>query len=131
MNKIIIMGRLTRDPEIRQTQNGKIISSFSIAVDDSYGDKKSVSFIEVKSFGKTAETISKYFSKGKMILLEGKLKQETWEKDGKQYSKTLVFADGFTFLPEKKENQYQEPTQSANKAEAFDNGDNDDDDIPF
>lgn len=104
-NKVILMGNLTRDPELRQTQSGTSVCRFSIAVNRSYNGqdgnlREETCFIEVDSFGRTAENIGKYFSKGKPILLEGRLRQDTWDdkETGKSRSKLVVVLDRFEFV---------------------------------
>lgn len=104
-NKVILMGNLTRDPELRQTQSGTSVCRFSIAVNRSYNAqdgnlREETCFIEVDSFGRTAENIGKYFSKGKPILLEGRLRQDTWDdkETGKSRSKLVVVLDRFEFV---------------------------------
>ena len=99
------MGNLTRDPELRQTQSGTSVCRFSIAVNRSYNGqdgnlREETCFIEVDSFGRTAENIGKYFSKGKPILLEGRLRQDTWDdkETGKSRSKLVVVLDRFEFV---------------------------------
>ena len=83
-NKVILMGNLTRDPELRQTQSGTSVCRFSIAVNLSYNAQDGSSrdetcFCEIDCFGKSAENIAKFFSKGKPILVEGRLRQDSWE----------------------------------------------------
>ena len=83
-NKVILMGNFTRDPELRQTQSGTSVCRFSIAVNRSYNSqdgstRDETCFVEVDSFGRTAENIAKFFSKGRPILIEGRLRQDSWE----------------------------------------------------
>ncbi|MBO7521670.1 MAG: single-stranded DNA-binding protein [Opitutales bacterium] len=112
-NKVILMGNLTRDPELRQTQSGTSVCRFSIAVNRSYNAqdgnlREETCFVEVDSFGRTAENIGKYFSKGKPILLEGRLRQDTWDdKDtGKSRSKLVVVLDRFEFVGGARDSSY-------------------------
>ena len=112
-NKVILMGNLTRDPELRQTQSGTSVCRFSIAVNRSYNAqdgnlREETCFVEVDSFGRTAENIGKYFSKGKPILLEGRLRQDTWDdKDtGKSRSKLVVVLDRFAFVGGSRDSSY-------------------------
>lgn len=104
-NKVILMGNLTRDPELRQTQSGTSVCRFSIAVNRSYNAQDGSSrdetcFVEIDCFGRTAENISKYFSKGKPILVEGRLRQDTWDdkQTGQKRSKLLVVLERFEFV---------------------------------
>ncbi len=103
-NRVILMGNLTRDPEIRQTQSGTSICRFSIAVNRSYSSqdgstRDETCFVDVDSFGRTAENISKYFSRGKPILVEGRLRQDSWEdKQGQKRTKLVVVLERFEFV---------------------------------
>jgi len=104
-NKVILMGNLTRDPEMRVTPGGMSICRFSLAVNRSWKDKdgqdkEEVSYIDVDSFGKQAEVISKYMTKGRSILIEGRLKQDRWEDKNTKEKRTkiVVVLDTFTFL---------------------------------
>tara|TARA_R110000803_G_scaffold20201_13_gene52271 strand:- start:733 stop:1077 length:345 start_codon:yes stop_codon:yes gene_type:complete len=106
MNKITMLGRLTRDIENRSYgSDGGIVGKFGLAVNTYRGKDKEddVCFIDVACFGRVAETIGKYFSKGDAILVEGKLKLNTWEKDGQKRSKHEIVLDTFHFLPAGKE----------------------------
>jgi len=102
-NKVILVGNLTRDPEIRYTQSGTAVASFSLAVNNKYkqGDetKEDVCFIGIVFFGKQAETVAQYLEKGKSVLIEGRLNQSTWETDdGQKRSKHEVIAHAFKFM---------------------------------
>ena len=103
-NRVILMGNLTRDPEIRQTQTGTSICRFSIAVNRSFSApdgsmRDETCFVDIDSFGRTAENISKYFSKGKPILVEGRLRQDSWEdKQGQKRTKLVVVLERFEFV---------------------------------
>ena len=82
MNRIIIKGRIAREIEIRQTNTGKSVGSFSVAVDKGFGENKSADFFRVQAWEKTADFVAKYFSKGKEILIEGRMESREYEKDG-------------------------------------------------
>ena len=104
-NKVILMGNLTRDPEMRVTPGGAAICKFTVACNRKFKmqngeEREDVAFIDVDSFGKQAEVISKYFTKGKPILLEGRLKLDKWEdKTTKEKrSKLGVVLENFTFV---------------------------------
>ena len=99
MNTIIIQGRLTADPEIRTTQNGKKVASFSIAE----GDKTNTNFHNCQAWEGRADFIEQYFKKGKSIIVTGKVRTEKWEKDGKQFSKQIVNVNEVTFSLQDKE----------------------------
>lgn len=101
LNKIIIMGRLTRDPELRRTGSGTAVTSFSLACDRDFksqsGDKET-DFIEVVAWKNTAEFVSKYFSKGRMAVVEGRLQIRDWtDKSGNKRTTAEVVADNVYF----------------------------------
>ena len=101
LNKIFIMGRLTRDPELRRTQSGTPVTSFSLAVDRDYksqSGEKETDFIEVVAWRSTAEFVSKYFTKGRMAVVEGRLQIRAWQdKDGNNRRSAEVVADNVYF----------------------------------
>lgn len=99
MNKVILIGRLTSDPELRQTQSGTNSATFSVAIDRFMGkDKeKEADFIRCVAWGKTGEFVAKYFSKGKQIALEGNIKTGSYEKDGVKHFTTDVWVDKAEF----------------------------------
>ena len=87
LNKIILMGRLTRDPELRHTQTGTAVASFSLAVDRDFKDKatgdRTTDFIDVVAWRQTGEFVSRYFTKGRMAVVEGRLQIRDWtDKEG-------------------------------------------------
>lgn len=98
INKAIIMGRLTRDPELRHTGSGTPVCSFTVAVDNGYGENRQADFINCVAWNKTAEFVSKYFTKGKMIIVIGRIATRTWEgQDGKKNYATEVVANEVSF----------------------------------
>lgn len=98
INKAILMGRLTRDPELRHTGTGTAVCSFSIAIDNGYGENKQTDFINCVAWNKTAEFVSNYFSKGKMIIVIGRISTRSWEgQDGKRNYATEVVASEVSF----------------------------------
>jgi single-strand DNA-binding protein len=101
LNKIILMGRLTRDPELRRTQSGTAVTSFSLAVDrdfKSQNGEKETDFIDVVAWRNTAEFVSKYFTKGRMAVVEGRLQIRDWkDKDGNSRRSAEVVADNIYF----------------------------------
>ncbi len=105
-NKIILIGNLTRDPEVRYTPQGTSVCNFGIAVNRRYkqGDevKEEVTFINVVVFGKQADTCGQYLNKGKAVLVEGRLQERRWEtEDGQKRSKYEVVAQTVRFLSKK------------------------------
>ena len=99
INQVILMGRLTRDPEQRTTSTGKTIASFSIAVDRS-GQDDSADFFDVTAWEKLAELVIQYLGKGRRVLVQGRLRQDSWDdkETGKKRSKVEVVATDVTFL---------------------------------
>ena len=108
LNHIVLMGRLTRDPELRRTGSGTAVASFTIAVDRDFADKQSgekeTDFIECVAWRGTGEFVSKYFTKGRMIVVSGRLQVRKWKnKDGENRYTTEVVADNVYFGDSKKE----------------------------
>jgi single-strand DNA-binding protein len=109
MNLVIIKGNLTRDPELRYTPNGTAISNLGVAVNESWtndqGEKQErVHFFDVDAWGKRAEVIAQYFHKGKPILVQGRLKQESWtdKETGQKRYKVKITMDSFEFCGDTK-----------------------------
>ncbi len=105
-NRIILIGNLTKDPELRYTPQGTPVATIRIAVNSrrqSAGGevKEETLFIDIVTFGKQAETCSRYLSKGKSILVEGRLQERRWESEGQQRSKFEVVAQTVRFLSRK------------------------------
>ena len=107
LNKIFIMGRLTRDPELRRTQNGTAVAGFALAVDRDYKNAdgtKETDFIEVVAWRSSAEFVSKYFTKGRMAVVEGRLQIRDWtDKDGGKRRSAEVVADNVYFGDSKRD----------------------------
>jgi len=107
LNKIIIMGRLTRDPELRRTQSGTAVTSFSLAVDrdfKSQNGEKETDFIDVVAWRGTAEFVSKYFAKGRMAIVEGRLQIRDWtDREGGKRRSAEVVADNVYFGDSKRD----------------------------
>jgi len=101
MNKVIIVGRLTRDPEVRYTQTGKAVASFSLAVDTGYGENKRADFIPVVVWDKLAEVCGNNLTKGRRVLVEGRLQIRDYEKDGQKRRAADVVAQNIEFLDTK------------------------------
>lgn len=99
INQVILMGRLTRDPEMRTTTTGKTIASFSLAVDRA-GQDDATDFFEVTAWEKLGELVSQYLSKGRRCLVQGRLRQDSWDdkETGKKRSRIEVVATDVTFL---------------------------------
>ena len=107
LNKIFIMGRLTRDPELRRTQSGTAVTSFSLAVErdfKSQGGEKETDLIDVVAWRNTAEFVAKYFTKGRMAVVEGRLQIRGWQdKDGNNRRTAEVVADNVYFGDSKRD----------------------------
>src|SRR5512134_2506044 len=101
-NRVILAGNLVRDPEIRYLPSGLSVTSFGIAVNSRYKQnnelKEDVSFFDIVVFGKMGENCAEYLSKGRPVLVEGRLKQRSWESDGVKRSKIEIVADNVQFL---------------------------------
>ena len=99
INQVILLGRLTRDPEQRTTSTGKTIASFSIAVDRG-GESDSADFFEITAWEKLGELVIQYLSKGRRVLVQGRLRQDSWDdkETGKKRSRVEVTATDVTFL---------------------------------
>ena len=127
INKAILMGRLTRDPELRHTGSGTPVCSFSIAINSGSGENQTTDYINCVAWNKTAEFVNKYFSKGRMIIIVGKIQTRSWDgQDGKKNYVTEVIANEVSFGDSKKETD----TASTDPSEAFEDIDTPND-MPF
>ena len=101
-NRVILVGNLTRDPELRYIPSGTAVSDIGLAVNDRFkrGDQwvEEATFVDVTMWGRTAEVANEYLSKGSPVLIEGRLKLHTWEKDGQKHSKLRVTCDRMQML---------------------------------
>lgn len=130
LNHIVLMGRLTRDPELRRTNNGTAVAGFSLAVDRDYADKESgekgVDFIDIVAWKGTAEFVTKYFTKGRMAVVDGRLQIRQWtDKNGNKRYTAEVVANNVYFGDSKKENAAQAASPE------FVELDDEDGDLPF
>ncbi len=138
-NRVILIGRLTRDPEKSYTTSAMALTKFGLAVNNGYGDNKKTVFVDVATWGKTAEFVSTYFTKGKEILVEGRLELDNWtSKEGEKRSKLYVTGEKVSFSGSRGESagesssaetsmgQSAEPAPTKNVASQLT-----DDDIPF
>ena len=108
LNKVFLMGNLTRDPDLRYSPSGTAVASFGMAIGRTYtassGEKKEETcFVRIVVFGRQAETCSQYLSKGRLALIEGRLQYRTWETEGQKRSSLDVVADRVQFLGPRKE----------------------------
>jgi single-strand DNA-binding protein len=103
LNKVLLMGNLTRDPEVKYTPKGTAVCDLGIAINDSYKAqdgtiKETVTFVDVEVWGRTAENCKQYLTKGRPVFVEGQLRLDQWEQDGQKRSKMKVRADRVQFL---------------------------------
>ena len=104
INRVIISGNLTRDPELRRTQSGMAIMSFGVAVNDRRRNQQTgewedyANFVDCTMFGNRAESVSNYLMKGTKVAIEGKLRYSSWERDGNKRSKLEVVVDELEFM---------------------------------
>jgi single-strand DNA-binding protein len=111
INKVILSGNLTRDPDVKYTQSGTAVATFSIAVNDGYGDNQKTYYPNIVVWGKTAETVGKNLTKGSKVGVVGKLTSRSYESNGQKKYITEVVADmygGIEFLGSKKQSQSNE-----------------------
>lgn len=112
LNNVIIMGRLTRDPELRRTQSGTAVTSFTMAVDrdfKSQSGEKETDFIDVVAWRNTGEFAAKYLAKGRMAAVEGRIQVRDWQdKDGNRRKSVEVVADNVYFADSKRDSKPQE-----------------------
>lgn len=104
------MGNLTRDPELRVTPSGNSICKFGLAINRAYSTKdgerrEEVTYVDIDSFGKQAEVISRYMRKGRPIMIEGRLKLDQWESEGQKRSKLGIVLENFQFLGGRDDNE--------------------------
>lgn len=102
-NQVILMGNLTRDPEVRQTPNGQSVCSFSLALNRSYKNasgewQEATDFIDIVAWGPLGERVAQYLTKGRPCLVNGRLQSRSWEQEGQKRSKVEVVAQDVTFL---------------------------------
>ena len=129
-NKVIMAGNLTRDPELKYLQNNTPVVEFGLAVNREYKAKdgeihKEVCFIDCNAYGGPAETLSKYVAKGSPLLIDGRLKLDTWEANGYKHSKHRVIIESFQFLPETRDRHSDSSVGSGSQPNNLN------DDIPF
>jgi single-strand DNA-binding protein len=130
LNKVFLIGNLTRDPELRYSPSGTAVAKFGLAINRTYKgqdgeEKKDVCFVDIVAFGKRAEFCANYFSKGKPIFIEGHLQYNSWETpEGQKRSKIEVMAEGIQFMGGPK-------TGDEVAGEVGSENDGAEDDIPF
>lgn len=134
LNRIILMGRLTRDPELRHTQQGTAVASFSLAVDRN-GRERATDFVDCVAWRQTAEFVNSYFTKGRMAVVEGRLQIREWtDRDGSKRRTAEVVAENVYFGDSKKEdplNQFTKEHPETVADDQFAELADDDGDLPF
>jgi single-strand DNA-binding protein len=111
LNRVLLIGNLTRDPEVRMMSSGRPVCNFGLAMNRSYKDsegnrKEETTFVDVECFGPRAEAVARFFSKGRPIFVEGRLKLDQWEsKEGEKRSALRVVLDNFEFVDSGKSDQ--------------------------
>jgi len=126
------MGRLTRDPVIRTTGNGKTVAQFTVAVESGYGDNKKTDFISCVAWNSQAEFLSKYFTKGMMVIVSGRISTRTWEdQSGKKNYVTEVVANEVSFGETRKQREQERQAEQSAVDEEFTPLGEEDDDLPF
>lgn len=142
LNHITIMGRLTRDPELRRTNGGTPVTSFTLAVDRDFGSsgqEKETDFLDVVAWRNTAEFVGKYFSKGRMAVVSGRLQIRNWtDKDGTKRRAAEIVADSIYFGDSRQDSGRCDRAPSAQTSDpvpqeydAYDEGAADDGHLPF
>ena len=138
LNRIVLMGRLTRDPELRRTGSGTAVSSFSIAVDRDFkgqSGEKETDFIDIVAWRNTAEFVSKHFTKGRMAVVEGRLQIRDWkDKEGNNRRSAEVVADNVYFGDSKRDRDAAGGSYTGGQTAqsgGFNEIDEDDGELPF
>jgi len=152
LNKVMLIGNLTRDPELRYLQSGTAVCDFGVAVNRTYrtsgGEQRDeVLFVDVTAWGRQAEVVSEFLQKGRPVFIEGRLKLDQWtSQDGQKRSKISVVMEGFQFLDSRggggegggargggssQPRQTQQPKPSQQPRQPADDFDSGDDSIPF
>ena len=150
-NKVMLLGNLTRDVELRHTSGNQPVANIGLAVSRRWRSqegemREETTFVDCEAWGKTAETLSKYVSKGRPLFVEGRLKLDQWEKEGQKHSKIKVVIEDFRFVDSKPGGEggggggggggYSRPAPAGNQRPApasapSGGGGMDEDDIPF
>lgn len=129
LNKFIGMGRLTKDPEMRTTESGTVVTRFTLAINRRY-KKEETDFLNVVTFGKTAEVCEKYLSKGSQVVVVGAIQTRSWDgTDGKKIYATEIIAEEVNFVGGKSENKSNYTTADQQNEEFTEL--EDDDSLPF
>ena len=140
LNKVLLIGNLTRDPELRVTPKGTSICQFGIAINRQYKDdagatKDDTTFVDVEAWGKQADLVAKYLTKGAPAMIEGRLKLDQWEDkaSGQKRSRLKVVLENVQFLGSRGATQHatEEPDPAKTETHAAPKSENPDEDVPF
>ena len=136
INRVVISGNLTRDPEIRNTQSGTAIMSLGVAVNDRRKNQQGEwedypNYIDCTMFGKRAESLSNILAKGTKVAIEGKLRWSQWERDGQKRNKIEVIIDEVEIFSQRGNDEYRNPSTSTSGPVIDVNAEVYDDDCPF
>lgn len=137
INRVIISGNLTRDPELRCTQSGTDVLSFGVAVNDRRKNNRTgewddyPNFVDCTMFGNRARSVSQYLAKGSKVAIEGKLRWSQWERDGQKHSKLSVIVDELEFMSRQDCSSATSPAPSPSRPVIDASSSVYDDDIPF
>lgn len=140
-NKVFLMGNLTRDIETRTLPAGTVVAQFALAINRKFKtqdgqQREEVTFVDCEAWGRTAEVMAQYLSKGRPVFVEGRLRLDQWQdKDGSNRSKLKVVVEQFQFVGGREEGQQERPQrgveQSSNRHQGASSFELDDDDCPF
>jgi single-strand DNA-binding protein len=140
LNKVMLLGNLTRDPELRYTPSGTAVANFGLAVNRRYGQgeerKEEVCFVDIVAFGRQAEIVGEYLTKGRLALIEGRLQWRSWEgQDGQKRSKHEVVAENVQLMPRSRDEGMERSGTGTGTPRGAEEVDlpppHEDDDIPF
>ncbi len=137
INKVILVGRLGKDPEVRYTPDGTMVTNFNLATDENYKDKsgekvQKTEWHRIVTFGKLAEICGNYLVKGKLVFIEGKIQTRSWDdKEGVKRYSTEIVANDMKMLDSKGQGQAQGQGKAADDAAYAPNGVAHADDVPF
>ena len=131
LNKVMLIGRLGRDPELKTTQSGKSVCTFTLATDTGYGDNKKTDWHNITVFDKTADNCAKYLHKGSPAYVEGRISYDAYEKDGIKHTTTKIIANTVLFIATSKVNAQAPPGYQQTFSDDTFEGYPLDDEIPF
>lgn len=130
-NQVVLLGNLTREPELKVTPGGLQVCSFGLAVNEKRDGKEETLFLDVAMFARQAEIAAEYLTKGAPVLISGKLKLETWEKDGKKFSKLKVVGQAMQMLGAPKGERFSQAGKTEDEYAQAPAAKVADDDVPF